>query len=60
MRSCANDIGLFSEEFDPKTGEMLGNFPQAFSHMGFINTAVLLYRAEAHKRDSQAPERRQH
>ncbi len=57
IRNCANDIGLFSEEFDPRTGEMLGNFPQAFSHLGFINTAVLLNRAEAHKRGSQAPER---
>ncbi len=54
MRSCANDIGLFSEEFDPRTGEMLGNFPQAFSHMGFINTAVLLNKAEARKRGGQA------
>ncbi len=59
IRSSANDLGLFSEEIDPRTGEMLGNFPQAFSHLGFINTAVLLNRAEAHKRCSQAPERGQ-
>ena len=42
---CANDLGLLSEEFDAKTGSMLGNFPQAFSHMAVINTAVQLQRA---------------
>ncbi len=40
---AANHLGLFSEEFDYKNNEMLGNFPQAFSHIGFINavTAIL-------------------
>ena len=45
LRGCSNDLGLFSEEVDAETGEMLGNFPQAFSHMAFINTAVQLDRA---------------
>lgn len=49
LRGSANDLGLFSEEIDPATGEMLGNFPQSFSHLGFINTAVQLHEAEAHK-----------
>jgi GH15 family glucan-1,4-alpha-glucosidase len=34
-----NDLGLLAEEFDPKTERMLGNFPQAFSHVGLVNTA---------------------
>jgi GH15 family glucan-1,4-alpha-glucosidase len=35
--TASNHLGLFSEEFDSTTHEMLGNFPQAFSHIGFIN-----------------------
>jgi GH15 family glucan-1,4-alpha-glucosidase len=39
-----NDVGLLAEEFDPHTGRMLGNFPQAYSHVGLINCAVNLSR----------------
>ena len=35
--TASNHLGLFSEEFNSATGEMLGNFPQAFSHIGYIN-----------------------
>ncbi|GAA2412166.1 glycoside hydrolase family 15 protein [Streptomyces coeruleofuscus] len=38
-----NDVGLLSEEFDPVTGRQLGNFPQAFSHIGLVNTAMALF-----------------
>jgi len=34
-----NDVGLLAEEYDPVSGRMLGNFPQAFSHLGLVNTA---------------------
>lgn len=35
----ASDLGLFAEEFDPDTGRLAGNYPQAFSHMGLIRAA---------------------
>jgi GH15 family glucan-1,4-alpha-glucosidase len=40
--SCANDVGLLAEEIDPATRALLGNFPQAFSHIGLINAAETL------------------
>jgi GH15 family glucan-1,4-alpha-glucosidase len=44
LLSRCNDVGLLSEEFDPSTGRMLGNFPQAYSHVGLISCALNLSR----------------
>ena len=40
--SVSNDVGLLAEEYDPNLERLLGNFPQAFSHVGVINTALNL------------------
>ncbi|WP_369245644.1 glycoside hydrolase family 15 protein [Streptomyces sp. R41] len=42
----ANDVGLLSEEYDPVSGRQLGNFPQAFSHIGLVGTALALFGGE--------------
>jgi len=39
LLTLRNDVGLISEEYDPESCRMLGNFPQAFSHVGLIDTA---------------------
>ena len=41
-----NDVGLLAEEVDPVSGELLGNFPQAFSHIGLVNAAWAISEAE--------------
>ncbi|MFF3738242.1 glycoside hydrolase family 15 protein [Streptomyces sp. NPDC002566] len=41
-----NDVGLLAEEYDPVAGRHLGNFPQAFSHIGLVNTALTLFDGE--------------
>lgn len=44
LASLTNDVGLLSEEYDPVAKRMLGNFPQALSHVGLVNTAHNLHR----------------
>ncbi|HXL88429.1 MAG TPA: glycoside hydrolase family 15 protein [Streptosporangiaceae bacterium] len=44
--AAINDAGLLAEEVDPRNGEMIGNFPQAFSHIGLINAAWAIAQAQ--------------
>src|SRR5689334_14980552 len=43
--AAINDVGLLAEEAGPASGEMIGNFPQAFSHIGLINAAWAITQA---------------
>jgi GH15 family glucan-1,4-alpha-glucosidase len=45
LSGLANDVGLLAEEYDPHARRQLGNFPQAFSHVALVNTAMNLDRA---------------
>jgi GH15 family glucan-1,4-alpha-glucosidase len=51
LLSLQNDVGLLSEEYDPVARRQLGNFPQAFSHIGLINTAQNLLRRDGPSHD---------
>ena len=43
----ANDVGLLAEEYDPRARRMLGNFPQAFSHVALVNSGINLMHGQA-------------
>jgi GH15 family glucan-1,4-alpha-glucosidase len=53
--SLSSDVGLLAEEFDPHSGRMLGNFPQAYSHVGLINCALSLSRVAGPVEERAAP-----
>lgn len=53
LRGLCNDVGLLSEEYDPETKRLVGNFPQAFSHVGLINTARNIAQAGGPAQDRQ-------
>jgi GH15 family glucan-1,4-alpha-glucosidase len=42
LLGLCNDVGLLSEEYDPVSGRLVGNFPQAFSHVALVNSAFNL------------------
>lgn len=54
LHGLCNDVGLLAEEYDPRAKRMLGNFPQAFSHIGLINTALNLARLEGGPAEQRA------
>ena len=54
LLSLCNDVGLLSEGYDPKKHRLLGNFPQALSHLALVNTAFNLSRAHGPAADRQS------
>lgn len=54
LLALGNDVGLFAEEYDPRARRMLGNFPQALTHMALVNTARLLSMPENQARQAAA------
>jgi GH15 family glucan-1,4-alpha-glucosidase len=58
LLSRCNDVGLLAEEFDPLTGRMLGNFPQAYCHVGIINCALNLSRQKGPAEGRSEPSKR--
>jgi GH15 family glucan-1,4-alpha-glucosidase len=57
LLALSNDVGLLAEEYDPTAGRMLGNFPQAFTHVSLVNTACNLSGVEGPAHHRPAPGR---
>jgi len=61
LMALRNDVGLLSEQYDPAAGRLVGNFPQAFTHLALVNSAFNLTRAEkpaeqrAQREETEAP-----
>jgi GH15 family glucan-1,4-alpha-glucosidase len=58
MEGISNHLGIFSEEYDPEWKEMLGNIPQAFTHIGFINSVITIAQAKAAASEKEKTEGR--
>jgi alpha,alpha-trehalase len=56
--AAINDVGLLAEEVDAGSGEMIGNFPQAFSHIGLVNAAWAIAQAQQRAASVPSPARR--
>jgi len=58
LLALRNDLGLLSEQYDPRTKRLVGNFPQAFSHLALVNTASNLshYQKPAEQRSDSVVE----
>jgi GH15 family glucan-1,4-alpha-glucosidase len=56
LLSLCNDVGLLAEQYEPRAGRMLGNFPQAFSHIGIINAALNIHRSQQPAQQRAHPE----
>ena len=54
VTSYASDTGLFAEEIEPESGDLLGNYPQAFTHLALIRAALHISKAESHGAEDQA------
>src|SRR5260370_41742818 len=53
----ATDLGLFAEEIAPASGELLGNFPQAFTHVGLVSAAIALEKRRREETAKSLPDR---
>lgn len=60
LLAVQNDVGLFSEEYDPKTKELLGNFPQALTHVALVNTVINLHSKRGPARQRSGTRRGKH